>query len=412
MSTPRQLDQLRPDVQVLRIGPRTFRLYDPQSGAHYELGATERYLLSLLQSSRTVEELCENYQRQFGRPLPEREAREFMEQLRRQCLLVGTETNRPPLGDEIPHRSALPIRLRGEWANVFFDVLTLLFGWLLHPVWLLLAVPLGLLLVGVIVGDWHRLWSEIAQARRELPLVPLVAAVYLKTILLLNLPVAVLMGVCCRKFRGRVRSFGLTWGNWVLPTVSFFTDIGESIVGMPPRGRRTQIALGIVLPLALGGLYTLLWLASSRAHDAHQFWSLMILPSAAIALYQCNPFSIYSTAHWALASALDDWRLHGRALDETRAWLWGRTSPEPLTRRERRWLRAYGLVHYAIRLVADVGLLGGSLYLITRLWGAPGAAVLLVLFAWWNRDHLRPLWNFSGLSIEELWGRWAAARAK
>lgn len=412
MSTPRQLERLRPDVQILRIGPRAFRLYDPCSGAHYELGGPERYLLSLLQSCETLPAMREAYERQFGVPLPEREALEFIEQLRRQCLLEGCASDQPPAGDEIPHRSALLLRLRGQSANVLFDVLALLFGWILHPGWLIVAAPLAMLLAAVIVGGWDRVWAELSQARYDMALVPLLLLSYLQTILLLNLPLALAMGMCCRQFRGRVRSFGLTWGNWILPTVSFFTDIGDSIVGMSPRGRRTQIALGIVVPLALGGLYTMLWAASNRSHDAHRFWSLMIIPSAVIALYQCNPFSIYSSAHWALASALDDWRLHGRALDETKAWLWGRTSPEPLTQRERRWLRVYGLIHYAMRLVADIGLLGGSLYLITQLWGAPGAAVLLVLVVWWNRDHLRPLWNFSGLSIEELWGRWAAARAK
>src|SRR5689334_6694399 len=103
MTTPRTLDRLRPDLQILRTGPRAFRLFDPRSGAHYELGAQERYLLELLQTCDTQQELCEAYARKYGQPLSLRECQEFLEQLRRQCLVVGSESGQPPVGDEIPH---------------------------------------------------------------------------------------------------------------------------------------------------------------------------------------------------------------------------------------------------------------------------------------------------------------------
>lgn len=411
MNARRELEQLRPDVQVLRTGPRAFRLLDPVSGAHFELGAEERYLLGVLETCDTVPELCAAYADKFGEALPERQCREFLGQLRRQGLLIGGQHHELPKIDEIPHRSALFFRLRGEAANVFFDVLALLFGWIFHPAWLLVAVPLGLFQVAVIIGGWDRVLEELNQMRYDMSLVPLFLLSYAQTICLLNLPLALAMGTCCRVYRGRVRSFGVTWGNWVLPTVSFFTDIGDSIVGMPTRGRRMQIALGILVPLTLGGVYAVLWAASSRAHDAHKFWSLMMVPCAIVALYQCNPFSIYSSAHWALASAYDEWRLHSRALDETKAWFWGRLSPEPLTRRERFWLRAYGVMHYLLRFAADVALLGGSLYLIMQLFGAPGAFVLVVLVAWWNRAYLQPIWAFTGMSAQELWGLVTSPRA-
>ena len=372
------------------------------------MGGRERYLLSLLESCETVEALHRAFGERFGAPLSKREYLEFCEQLRRQGLLIDGPASAETFRDEIPHRSALPLRLRGGAANLFFDVLTVLFGWIVHPVWLLVFAPLLLVEVMLVASGWDRALEEVRAARFEMDLAPLFFLSYAQTVLFLNLPLALTMGICCRKYRGRVRSFGVTWGNWVLPTVSFFTDIGDSIVRMSPRGRRTQIALGILVPLVLGGIYAVLWGASSRSHSAHRFWSLMVIPSVIVAIYQCNPFSIYTSAHWALASWLDDWRLHGRAIDETKAWFWSRTSPEPLTARERRWLRAYGVIHYALRFAAGISLLGGAGYVVMRMWGAPGAFVLLVLILWWNRSYFAPLWRFSGMSYAELMALWFA----
>ncbi len=407
MSERGKLDRLRSDVRILRTGPREFRLLDPSTGANFELGARERYMLVLLHECDTAKELCAAFESRFGLKLQERECLEFCEQLRRQGLLEGS-TPQPAVSDEIPHRSSLPLQLRGEPANVFFDLLTLVFGWLIHPVWLWLVVPLLAFEVLLIAGEWQRFARELYNVRTSMHIVALFAVTYAQIVFFVNLPMSLAMGIGCRKFRGRVRSFGLTWGNWILPTVSFFTDIGDSIVGMTARDRRTQIALGIVLPAAIGGFYALLWGISTRATDAYQLLILMIIPCAAMTLYQCNPFSIYSTAHWALASWLDDWRLHSRAIEETKAWFWGRISPEPLTGRERRWLRTYGVLHYALRFVANSVLLGIAGYVVTHYFGAPGAAILLILLVWWNRAYLAPLWRATGMSCQEI--QLAAAR--
>jgi hypothetical protein len=401
MKQHRKLGRLRTDVRVLRTGPREFRLLDPSTGANFELGARERYMLVLLHECDSPAELCAAFESRFGFELPERECLEFCEQLRRQGLLEGS-VPQPPVSDAIPHRSSLPLQVRGEPANIFFDLMTLLFGWLIHPVWLWLVVPLFAFEVLMIAAEWQRFARELYGVRTSMHVVALFAVTYAQIVFFVNLPMALAMGTGCRKFRGRVRSFGLTWGNWILPTVSFFTDIGDSIAGMEARNRRTQIALGIAVPAAIGGLYALLWGMSTRATDAHQLLVVMIIPCTAITLYQCNPFSIYATAHWALASALDDWRLHSRAIEETKAWFWGRISPEPLTDRERRWLRAYGAVHYTLRFLANVALLGVAGYVVTRYFGAPGAAILLLLCVWWNRAYLAPLWRATGMSCQEI----------
>jgi hypothetical protein len=165
MSERGKLNRLRSDVRILRTGPREFRLLDPSTGANFELGARERYMLVLLHECDTPAELCAAFESRFGLKLEERECLEFCEQLRRQGLLEGSAPQ-PAVSDEIPHRSSLPLQLRGEPANVFFDLLTLLFGWLIHPVWLWLVVPLLAFEVLLIAGEWQR-FREVRGLRND-----------------------------------------------------------------------------------------------------------------------------------------------------------------------------------------------------------------------------------------------------
>jgi hypothetical protein len=52
--------------------------------------------------------------------------------------------------------------------------------------------------------------------------------------------------------------------------------------------------------------------------------------------------------------------------------------------------------------------LSNVLVVVTRYFGAPGAAILLILFVWWNRAYLAPLWRATGMSCQEI--QLAAAR--
>lgn len=392
------LAPLRRDVRIVRVGPDQFRLYDSSRAAHHELRSRERFLLELVGRCTTIDEVRAEFAQHLQKSISAAEVAEFIEQLRVAGLLLSQPTPLPADDDSLPDPTLLPLQLHGEPANVFFDLLTLFFGWIVHPIWLLVIAPVGFVAVGTLAARWSRFVNELLSLRESLPLLALCAATYGAVLLFLNLPLALLAGVCCRQFEGRVRSIGLKLGDWLLPTISFHTDLGDAVVHMTSRGRWTQIALGIVAPLALGAVYIAAWAASSRAHDGFQLWLLLVLPVAVVTAYQLNPFSTQTSAHWALAAWIDDWRLHDRALDETKAWFGGRVSPEPLTSSERRRLRAYGLAHYTLRALADLALLALLGYLLTQV-GALGAAILSFLFLWWNRSYLAPIGRALGLDF-------------
>ena len=368
--------RLRDDVRVMRTGPHDFLIVDIRTNANFKLGASDRYLLSLLSERNSVAEIIDAYQSKFRTSLSAASVHEFIGQLADLDLLDNGQP--APVYESRPafqQPQALPPRdesvPNNARVNQFFDVLTLLFGWVLHPIWLLLVIPTILLASVIIVRRWTAFYNQSLFLWSSYPFLPLLAGSYLQTVFFETLPRSLVLGMCCRRFGGRIRRFGLEYGKWVLPTVAFSTDIGESMVLMNSRGRWTLIVSGVLVPTFLGALYVLGWAFGSRGSDLFLFWMLMIAPSALMIVFQANVFSLNATTHWGLAWAVDDWQLHSRALNETSAWLSGRRSPIALTPRERFWFRVYGLCSLTLRVGIDLVLFFGGGYFFTHFFGPP-----------------------------------------
>jgi hypothetical protein len=391
----------------MRTGPQDFRLVDNLSSANFKLNGGDRYLLVLLSECSSIDEVISAYQTKFRIPLAAESVHEFIGQLSDLGLLKDggyasgrhAETATGAVVSTVETTNS-PDTTR---VNLFFDVLTLLFGWLLHPVWLIVAIPAIVLAIVLIIRRWNAFYYESLMLWSTHPFLPLLAASYLQTVFFETLPRSLMMGICCRKFGGRVRKFGLEYGKWVLPTVSFSTDIGESMVLMSARGRWTLIVTGVLVPLFLGAVYVIAWATGSRGSQMYLFWMLMVAPSALMIVFQANIFSLNATTHWGLAWTVDDWQLHSRAINETNAWLSGRRSPQALTPRERFWLRVYGLCSLTLRVSIDLVLFFGGGYFFTHVFGGPGALAFLFMAGWWNRDHLKVVWRWTGYTPIEAW---------
>lgn len=414
MDLPTLPCRLREDVRIMRTGPHDFCIVDDRINNNLKLGASDRYLLSLLSERSSVAEIIDAHQSKFRTSLTATSVYEFMGQLSDLGLLYdGQQTTEKlaSLQHPLPLAWNEPSVANNDGVNRFFDVLTLLFGWVLHPIWLILIIPTMLLAAVVIVRRWTTYYDQCLMLWSTHPFVPLFAASYVQTVFLETLPRSLVMGICCRRFGGRVRRFGLEYGKWVLPTVAFSTDIGESMILMNSRGRRTLIVTGVLVPLFLGALYVLGWAFGSRGSDLYLFWMFMIAPAALMIVFQANIFSLNSTMHWGLAWAVGDWALHSRALNETSAWLLGRRSPQALTPRERFWLRAYGLCSLTLRIGIDLLLFFGGGYFFTHFFGPSGAVAFLLMTGWWNRDHLKALWQWSRYTPVDVWRNVSAWRA-
>ena len=70
---------LRPDVLLgpaRQRGPATIhRIKDPSSGSSFEIGVKEHFLIARLDGARSLDDIGEEYGRQFGRRLGEENMR-------------------------------------------------------------------------------------------------------------------------------------------------------------------------------------------------------------------------------------------------------------------------------------------------------------------------------------------------
>src|SRR5690348_6657899 len=146
MDLPNLPCRLRSDVRILRTGPLDFRIVDNRSNANFKLDGADRYLLSLLSERSSVNDIIDAYQSKFRTSLRANSVHEFIGQLADLGLLEDGENTAHPTQAPEPTRSLSLASSKAtppnnDRVNQFFDVLTLLFGWMLHPIWLFLVVP-------------------------------------------------------------------------------------------------------------------------------------------------------------------------------------------------------------------------------------------------------------------------------
>ncbi len=384
--------ELRSGVELFRIGPREFQLWDRQAAQHFQLGAEERLLLDLLSKSHSLAEVLAGYLRVTGGPVSERNVVEFAAQL----SAAGLLTDAPLVATAEPAALAASRPLSGADAganlNFAFDLLAVLFGWMLHPFCL---IPVAATTVLAVTAVWRH-WSQFELTPFALwqttPPLVFVLLMLLQRLLFVNLPRELLVGVACRRFGGRVREFTLFLWEGLIP--SFRTDVGESMFLMSDRGRHTLIGLQPALPLAIGSAAVLAWRMCMPGSTMAAFWVLLSIHCAVRLLAQLNPYLANSYFYLSLCERWQRGGLLEAGPAEMRNWWAGRYSNEPWTANERWWLRCYGLGYYVYRVLSDTLFVGGGGYLLVSRFGATGALIAVALAAWWYHDQWLPLVGF------------------
>lgn len=400
--------RLRDELQITRVGPTSYVLTDPASGARYTFSPPERQLLHLLDGQRELAEIRRDFRARFGHDVSERSLRDFVHQLDAAGLLRRENGEKPrpaapPPRDlldrhpHVPHSASVRINRRLDW-------LVLLAGWTLHP--LLLPAHLALIAVGVValVRNFDLYLFDMTALADEVPLWVLLPLSLAQTILFMNLPRELAVAMACRRFGGWVRWFGVFWLNGLLPF--FLCDTGDSISRMSTRGRWTVLLAGMVCQSWLGAFYTLMWRMNEPLSFPAIFGMLQILPWMVATVLHLNVF-VRLDAYRILCVLRGDARLWERARAETDAWLAGRPAPEPLAPRERFWLRVYGLGWHAwVWILRILYIVGGTAWLLLRMGGS-GALLAAVAFVVWYRQPIgRWLMSAGAGSLIRAGGRW------
>jgi hypothetical protein len=378
--------RLRSDVRVVRSGPREFALVDSANALYLGLDLEAHRVLRLLESCATIDEVVAGYQVAHGAVIERENVEAQLERLRTLGLLQDIVAELHPTRlPEPPFAPALQSDPKAN-LNAAFDLLVVLFGWLLHPVCLAPVAVLALLAGTAILHEWPDWLARQYDTLQSVPFPLVLLTTYLQTLVFFNLPNVLMLGMACRRFGGRVEAFGMQLWQGVVPV--FHLDIGDSIPLLSERGRWSLVTAAFATPLALGSCYTLCWAISRDQGKAAAFWALSMPVAAVSLLLQCNPGSKTSAIYWALSLAYEDSQILERARAEALAWLGGPASVEPLSPSDRRWLRCAGLLSYVWSGLLTVAVWGGlAWWFTTRLQGV-GAAIVLLLFALFVRSKL------------------------
>jgi multidrug resistance efflux pump len=388
---------LHSGVEILRTGPRSFLLFDRQSGKQCELGAEERFLLHALELAGAPDDARQEFVRHFGRELPRRQLEEFLEQLRKLGVLDDAASQD---SDDLPELPLSPHTLLRTSSrarlNTFFDLLAVFFGWLLHPVWTIPVFLMGLQACLSMVRQWPRFINEQHELWTRFPFLPLVTFQIAQTVVFLNIPRTLFVGMACRLLGGRVREYRFILWEGLVP--AFQVDVGDSPALMNNRKRWTLYVSDLWFQIALAAAYTLVWAASRPGSGLGKLCLMAVIPALAALFTQCVIF-FDGAAYYGLCAACGDWKLRGRALAETAAWLAWRPSPEPLSATQRWWLRSYGVGYYLFRFLFEPVLLLTTANWLIGLFHGTGAAAAIVVLIWW---YHRPLGKLLLAALHEF----------
>jgi hypothetical protein len=172
----------------------------------------------------------------------------------------------------------------------------------------------------------------------------------------LSLIQAILAGMACRRFGGRIGTAGVRFRAGVVPV--FRTQPDHSLVLMNRRGRLTYMSIGFWTALTVCSISMLGWTIAAPDSSARTLCVILIPPCLIRLLIQCNVFYRYSSAHMLLSEAAGERKLLELAWDETRRWLTGRGPSPRLSETKRHWLRLFGLGYVVYRVLMVVFLIG------------------------------------------------------
>src|SRR5262245_14068919 len=102
----------RPELVIRPLGDRgPYVVKDPRTGAYYQLGDEEHFLLTQLDGRRDEATVRKAFAQRFGQPLADDELGDFLEMMQDQGLLGTGQPDRPADNPAAPATAPLGPRL-------------------------------------------------------------------------------------------------------------------------------------------------------------------------------------------------------------------------------------------------------------------------------------------------------------
>ncbi|MGW2271226.1 peptidase M50 [Streptomyces yangpuensis] len=360
---------LRPEVLLsppLLDGPATVHLVkDPVSGASFEIGPKEHFLVSRLDGSRSLAEIGTEYGRVFGRRLGEGNWQQLLALLGSRRLLAGGPD---PAPDPAPATgtSGKPLRgtlLRGTLRLVAdADATTARLHRVLRP--LLHPAVLGALLLGCLAMETVLAASlgELAGAfgwllRHPAPLLAVATLMWLSTALH-----EFAHGIAARHVGGTVGEIGL---RWRLPVAIMYCTVDNYRFLQRRRHQLAVAAAGAFANLLFLLPFWLWWAALPAGDDpTRRTLSALLLIGSAQALVNLIPLPPLD-GYTMLGHGLRVTRLAPASSGYLRLRMRDRAAAAAYPPRARRLYLGYAVGSTALVLLLAAGLTGAVWYAAT-----------------------------------------------
>ncbi|GAA2932141.1 peptidase M50 [Kitasatospora cinereorecta] len=343
-------------------GPRTVHLIKhPGSGAAFEVGAKEHFVIARLDGTRNLDDIGPAYAAHFGRRLAEDNWNRLLGLLGARGLLSGAP-DPPPAPPAPPRTGTLWRGTRRMVADADATTARLhqVLRPLLHPAVqlpLLAAVLAMLAVLGLHAGEL--LDGMVELVRRPLALAA-VALLLWFSITLHELA----HGVAAQHYGGHVAEIGL---RWRFPAAMLYCTVDNYLFLPGRRAKQVVAGAGAYVNLLLLLPFALWWLLLPGDDPTRPLLAGLLLLGSVQGLSNLVPLP-----------PLDGYRMLGHALGiahlapETRVYLAlrrGRTGARAAAaypRRARRLYMAYGIGSAALILLATAGTCTAALLLLLR----------------------------------------------
>jgi putative peptide zinc metalloprotease protein len=364
----------RPELLIRPFGDQgQYVVKDPRTGAFFQFGEEEHFLLTQLDESRTAEAVCAAYAERFGEPLSEDDLDEFIELARSQEFLesasgVAPAPREPPTLPQPgwPARQSILHWRKSLWdPDRFFTWLALRIGFFWTPAFLLVSAGCILCAASLVWANRQELAGSLTHALRWET-----AILVWLTLLLIGILHECAHGLTCKHHGGEVHEIGFLL-LFLMPC--FYCNVSDAWLFKEKSKRLWVTFAGGHFELFLWALAVLAWRLALPGTLLHYLAFVVLSVGGVQTLFNFNPL-LKLDGYYLLSDGLEVPNLQQRSLDclkgRLRWLLWG--APRPVGEARGRLLLGFGAATWLYALIFFALVLGVLFRFAGARWGVVG----------------------------------------